>query len=518
MPLNDFRGFAESEGFGLPSHFEADGTVQRITKADAVYCADSDAGALIVTSDDIRPFGDLEAVQKLLERADIQAKHLERHVKSKQLASAGSAEVTLIKETVNPAYDKPFFPDVKEARNGAMKVLNTDENLKALGEYCGLDFRFNLMTYRPEIVVTATGEIHNDYEQLKSMMISEGNRYDLPKSAIDDHLIALCMGNKYHPVKDWLDAGAWDGTKRFDSVVKCLNAKRHDLALLAMKRWCVGAVASLYEENFKSKLVPVLQGGQSFRKTAFVDRIAHVVPSAFLEGAELNPDNKDSVMTFISHWLVELGELERTTKNSQGSLKGFFTKAVDTVRPPYGRSDIEKPRQTSCIATVNGADFLKDETGSSRFAVIELADAVDLDTLNELLGWRYQNSRLRQIEPELLRQFWLEVKAMYDTGENWNLSADEVELFAPVNNMFNDRGVLYDYIRDCFLKDPDHYINKGWFTAGGYVDGNTAMQGKDSRQVGKALKQLVNEGLCESRPCRGRAVEYRFLPLSEAAA
>ncbi|RUM57379.1 MAG: hypothetical protein DSY85_01075 [Marinomonas sp.] len=392
---------------------------------------------------------------------------------------------------------------------------NTDKNLEALGEYCGLDFRFNLMAYKPEIVITTSGETLNDYEQLKSMMISEGNRYDLPKSAIDDHLVALCKGNQYHPVKNWLEAGRWDGIKRFEAAVKCLNAKRDDLAVIALKRWCIGAVASLYEDNFKSKLVPVLQGGQSFRKTAFVDRIARVVNSAFLEGAELNPDNKDSVMTFISHWIVELGELERTTKNSQGSLKGFFTKAVDTVRPPYGRSDIEKTRQTSCIATVNGADFLKDETGSSRFAVIELADAVDLDSLNELLGWRYHNSSIKQVEPELLRQFWLEIKSMYDAGEGWNLSASEVALFAPVNNHFNDRGVMYDYFRDCFLKDPDHYIAKGWVRAGELVEGNSALHGKDVRQVGKALKQLAVEGYCEDKKGSGNTTLYRFLPVAD---
>ena len=61
---------------------------------------------------------------------------------------------------------------------------------------------------------------------------------------------------------------------------------------------------------------------------------------------------------------IELGELERSTKNSQGALKAFISKEVDTVRPPYSRVDVKKPRQSHFIATVNETDFLKDQTGN----------------------------------------------------------------------------------------------------------------------------------------------------------
>ncbi|EJG0972748.1 TPA: hypothetical protein NKS71_001888 [Vibrio parahaemolyticus] len=66
----------------------------------------------------------------------------------------------------------------------------------------------------------------------------------------------------------------------------------------------------------------------------------------------------------------------------------------------------EKNRQSLLIATVNGQDILKDRTGNMRFGVIELSEPIDMDTVNEILGWEFNGTgSLRHNNPELLRQF-----------------------------------------------------------------------------------------------------------------
>jgi predicted P-loop ATPase len=259
--------------------------------------------------------------------------------------------------------------------------------LLELASHYAVGFRFNMMEFEQEAYEIGGDKLAVSAEQLKSKFISAASRHCLPKSAIEDHMSALCENSRYHPIEEWLGDEHWDGVSRVDNVIDCLNAKHKKLADVTLKHWLVGCVASIYKPHFKSKLVPVIQGEQSFKKTAFVERIAQVMPLAFLEGAELDPDNKDSVLACIRAWIVELGELERTNKNSQGSLKAFITKSIDSVRPPYARKDIKKPRQTHFIATVNGKDFLKNETGSSRFVVLEMAEAANMEDVNRLLGW-----------------------------------------------------------------------------------------------------------------------------------
>jgi predicted P-loop ATPase len=410
------------------------------------------------------------------------------------------------------ATNRPQFPDIVVKENGSSRIANTDENLRELASYYGVGFRFNMMEFEPEAYEIFGSKLTASYEQLKSKFISAASREGLPKSSIEDHMPALCENDKYHPVEEWLRDAQWDGVPRVEQVIGCLNAKHKELANFTLKHWLVGCIASIYEPNFKSKLVPVLQGEQSFKKTAFVERIAQVMPLAFLEGAELDPDNKDSVLACIRAWVVELGELERTNKNSQGSLKAFITKSIDTVRPPYARKDIKKPRQTHFIATVNGKDFLKDETGSSRFVVLEMSEAANMEEVNRLLGWHYDGTgSTKQVIPELLKQFWLEVKALYESGYGWMLSDDEIKMASEANEQFNDKGSWYDYILGEYLGD-DRKVSflPRWFSAAQIVSGDSKLAGKDTKLIGKALAQLERDGFLNGKVAAGNCKLYCF--------
>ncbi|TCI05638.1 hypothetical protein EZV61_03450 [Corallincola luteus] len=360
---------------------------------------------------------------------------------------------------------KPTFPDEKDNGEGRPpRVLNTRENLQAMLKANGLTLVTNAMNLELEIYKGRTRLSFSD-DEVRSELVSMASRSGLPVAAIDNHLSAAGKKKFVHPVRRWLEAGEWDGVERVNDVIDCLNATDKETALIVMRKWLVGAVASLYETVFSSKCVPVLQGDQSYMKTAYIARLGAVVDGAFLEGAELNPDNKDSVLSVIRSWIVELGELERTSKNCQGSLKAFITKSIDTVRPPYARFDIKKPRQTNMIATVNGCEFLRDETGSTRYAVIELDNEVDIERLNTLLGWQYKKGSLVLIEPENLRQFWLEVKSMYTDGEGWNLELDQVKRITQVNEKFRTKPAYEEVIMDTNADADESTHKQAWMTA-----------------------------------------------------
>ncbi|WP_456294894.1 virulence-associated E family protein [Vibrio sp. AK197] len=391
--------------------------------------------------------------------------------------------------------NEPDFPHVKYKESGQRIVLNTADNLKALLDSAGYEAKHNKMTLEPDIF--KDNQLAGAQEEVRSELISLASIYSMPRSAIDDHFSALALKNRYHPIADWLH-GTWDGVARVNAALSCLKAKHPELSNAVLLHWLVGCVACLFVGNFKSKLVPVLQGEQSFKKTAFVERIANVMPNAFLEGAELNPDNKDSVLSVIRSWIVELGELERSTKNCQGALKAFVTRSKDTVRPPYARTDIKKERQTNLIATVNGTDFLKDETGNTRYAVIELVDETDMETLNYILGWEYQpTGELTLKEPEKLRQFWLEVKHQFMVKHHpWMLPAALQAQVSQESAKYVDKGnwynLLNDHLADC------HGKAKEWLSTKQVCELLRVDASKGS-VLGKALNQLHKEGRIEKK-------------------
>ncbi|NOI91281.1 virulence protein [Vibrio splendidus] len=401
---------------------------------------------------------------------------------------------------------EPLFTDLKYDKSGSAKILNTADNLAALLEFSGYEARINQMTLEPQVF--QRGVCMGSPEVIRSQLISLSAIHSLPKNAIDDHLTAIAQNNPYHPVVDWLDGYEWDKESRVDKVISCLKSKDDEITKTVLKRWLSGCMASLLIPNFKSKLVPVLAGLQSYRKTAFVERISSVFTGAFLEGAELNADNKDSVLSVIRSWIVELGELERTTSNSQGSLKAFITRSVDTVRPPYARTDIKKPRKTNLIATVNGTSFLKDQTGNSRYAVIELIEQTDMDTLNELLGWEYKSTgEIKLIDENKLRQFWLEVRHLLEVeGYSWNLTSEEQAKVSKQTEMFVDKGDYYATLKDYLADFKDNELR--WCTST-QVCGLVGIHASKSNMVGKALAMLTQEESIE-RKFSGGVNRYLF--------
>ncbi len=403
----------------------------------------------------------------------------------------------------------PYFPDVKKSADGKkITPLNTADNLQALLRFHGYNVMQNQMNL--EVEFQLGGHVQNiSFESLRSRLISLSAVSGLSRECGSDHIYALSEQNRYHPVKRWLGKEQWDGRPRVEQVIDCLNAKNPVTAKMVLKHWLIGCVASLYEEKFSSKLVPILVGDQSDMKTTALTRICDVTNGAYLEGAEINPDQKDSVLSAIRSWIVELGELDRTSRNNQSSMKAFITRREDVIRPPYARSDIRKPRQTNLIATVNGSGFLKDATGNSRYAVIELATVVDIERLNRLLGWHYDNGRVQQKNPRLLKQFWLEVKSWYDAGDSWNLSREQVAQLAQKNDEHSDKGLWYEVLVEKYVNVDDSNCRKMFVTALTVCE-QCGSDKRNTRLIGQALSRLAKEGKIQMEVRRSNVKYYEL--------
>lgn len=152
-----------------------------------------------------------------------------------------------------------------------------------------------------------------------------------------------------------------------------------------MRKWLIQCVALAHNTGRCQEAaegVLVIQGPQGIGKTTLFRRLA--LKSEWLaEGVTLDMKNKDTIIRATSVWITELGELESTLKKDQSSLKSFITQKVDSIRAPYAAESEDRPRHTSFGATVNQAQFLKDETGDRRFFVVPL-EGIDLDALLKL--------------------------------------------------------------------------------------------------------------------------------------
>ena len=178
----------------------------------------------------------------------------------------------------------------------------------------------------------------------------------------------------------------------------------------------VAAVAS--EKGIFSKGVLLFQSKQSIGKTTwFKNMMPKGLEQYFKDGAHLDPTDKDSVRTIISHVIVELGEIDSTFKRDVARLKAFISSDKDIFRIKYGKKDTKFARRTVFCGTVNQKEVLKDRTGNVRFWVISIIKLLSTSHID-------------------MQQLWAELYQIYKSGERWWLEKDEEDLLEQSNETF----------------------------------------------------------------------------------
>lgn len=234
-------------------------------------------------------------------------------------------------------------------------------------------------------------------------------------------LAALGDLNPLNPVADWINSKRWDGVDRLDALADTL-VHRDDfpvpLKRQLLHRWLISAVAAALRPNgFHSRGILTLQGPQSIGKTSWIRSLvsdASLCARTVKLDHHLDASNKDSLLTALSHWIVEIGELDSSLKKDVARLKGFITSDRDKLRRPYARSDSEYPRRTVFCATVNDHAFLVDSTGNSRFWTIPVVRVIHNHGIE-------------------MQQLFAQVASDYHAGEQWWLTQDEENLLEKFN-------------------------------------------------------------------------------------
>ncbi|MBE0505879.1 MAG: hypothetical protein IBX50_04055 [Marinospirillum sp.] len=274
-----------------------------------------------------------------------------------------------------PVFNFPHRNDKETA------PLDTRENLQLMLESYGVECRYNRISKDNELVIPGRDfSRDNKTNAAISEIRSLASRCKLPVGSIDRYIISIADRNAYNPISNWIKSRRWDGHDRIQAILDTLRTPatfNEDLKNILLVKWmlsCVAAVMTPDDHQFFSKGVLVLQGLQNAGKTSwFRSLVAPEVAGYIKDGMHLDPANKDSILTAVSHWIVELGELDATFRKADiAKLKAFITQSEDRLRRPYDPRDSILPRRTLFFASVNDKSFLVDDTGNSRWWTIEV--------------------------------------------------------------------------------------------------------------------------------------------------
>lgn len=300
------------------------------------------------------------------------------------------------------------FPDTADGK----KPMNTRENLEyVLGCY-GITVRYNEISKKVDVRIPGFATASDTYDNgALNEILSICARNCMPQSNVPGYLSTISGMNPCNPVRDWILSKPWDGVTRFDdlaSTIVLANDYPKSMRDALLRRWLISAVAAAFtNDGFEAHGALVFAGPQGAGKTRWFKRLAPEASKLVLLGATLDPANKDSVITAVSHWICELGEVDATFRRSDiARLKAFITQGVDKLRKPYDRVDSEMQRRTVFCASVNATNYLVDDSGNRRWWTIAV------DRIN------YQHT----ID---MQQLWAEVFEWFKDGEQWHLTDDE---------------------------------------------------------------------------------------------
>lgn len=274
------------------------------------------------------------------------------------------------------ALDPYMFPHVKNGTRGAPSLSATHENFDyMLDAYC-VKLSYDVIKKDVIIKVPETAfSTDNEENAYLGLIDSLCARNDLP-STCRNYITMIADTNQQNPILNWIKSKEWDGVDRINVLIESITVPKsqHLIKPIYLRKWLLQCVGILFNTGkLKAENCLVFSGSQGKGKTTwFKGLLPESMAKYRNDGVMLKPDDKDSIYDCVSHWLIELGEIDSTfTKSEISLLKSFLSKGRDQFRRPYDRRPSNFSRRTSFFGTVNDQDFLVDKTGNRRFMVLE---------------------------------------------------------------------------------------------------------------------------------------------------
>lgn len=311
--------------------------------------------------------------------------------------------------------DVDKFPN--RSHIGSNTIITTLANVEFLLTSYEIEVFFNVITKKIDILFQ-TEEVSMNH------IISLATLNGMATSKIPSFVATIADNNSINTAAMWMLSKPWDGIDRLLDFYETLTTREDfpsNLKITLMYSWLLSIVAAtLKPQGFKARGVLTLQGKQSIGKTSWVKSL---VPDPFLceqlikIDHHLDAHNKDSMLTALSHLIVEIGELD-SSLNMKGiaRLKGFLTSDMDKIRRPYARSTSEYPRRTVFVATVNEDRFLIDSTGNSRF-------------------WTLPIVKINYEHGVDMQQLFAQLVVDFNNKATWWLSKEDEALLEELNNV-----------------------------------------------------------------------------------
>ena len=307
----------------------------------------------------------------------------------------------------------------------------------------------------------------------------------------------------FNPIKDFLESlPEWDGHNHVARLFGRLpGISTEQMNFLTI--WLRSAVAHWLQMDtlHGNECVSTLIGAQGCGKTTFFKRMLPVpLREYFLD--HLNLSNKfDKEMALTNNLLVCLDELDTIRPSQHPALKQTLSKSKVNGRPIFGKTQADRLRFASFVATTNNQHPLTDATGSRRYICLTIPQGQMIDNEGDI--------DYRQLYAQVVYELRV-AKVPY-----W-FNNSEVARIQELNQNYMGQTDMKAIINACFRKPKEDEkplaMNSSKIIAHIQKDFPTVKDDQSTKVfLGLAMKELEYE-----RTERGHVAYYKVVPLKVA--
>jgi hypothetical protein len=291
---------------------------------------------------------------------------------------------------------------------------------------------------------------------------------DLTRTVITD----TARLNKFHPVRDYLDALQWDGVPRIDAWLTTYGGvEDNEYSRAVGSLFLTAAVRRVKNPGCKFDEMVVLEHEvQGTDKSSALATLA-VRDEWFSDDLPLNVEGKQVIESLRGRWIVEAGEMSGMKRTDIAHIKALLSRTVDRARLAYGRIVSEVPRQCVIAGTTNDQEYLRDTTGNRRFWPVRCK--------------RFDVAALRRDRDQL----WAEAAAREASGVSVRLPPALWPIAGVQQAQRLTRDPWLEALQEAGLEDMSGKISMG--AVWKILDVRGGQQGQEqSRRVGDAMRVL----------------------------
>ncbi len=296
-------------------------------------------------------------------------------VKKRSKKSKLVTETKKLQKKIEEELSDELKEEVETKKNSKNEIIRT---VKFLRE--NWDFRYNSISKQTEI--KRKGEKYfkkfDDIEYHDLSIAISLSGISLTDEKFKHIIYGTMVAERYNPLTEYFfSLPKWDGKtdyiKDYCSILELQDENKREFVNECFKKWIVGCVGSIINENEVNHLCLILVGGQGTGKSTFLNNLVPKnLKKDYLYSNTFLPHSKDHILFLATKWLINLDELEVFNKTDIRTIKSVITQPQVELRKAYTKESIIAKRIASFCGSVNNVEFLNDETGSRRFLPIHV--------------------------------------------------------------------------------------------------------------------------------------------------